>query len=343
MIRIQNIYYMLAYAFQVLHEQGYKDVATEDFENTAELLSAILCRGVSVQIKRGLCRQYITNEEPLGSPRGKIEIGESIKTQAIRKKQLVCSYDEFSVDAYTNRIIKATMMLLLRANIAKARKKELRKLLIYFDGVSVLDIHTINWDIQYDRNNQTYRMIIEICYLVIKGLLQTTADGSTRIMDYADDQTMAKLYEKFILGYFQREHPEIKAYSPQIAWQVTDGYKTLLPTMQSDIVISNRKTKKTLIIDAKYYSHNMQMKAPYMTQTLHSGNLYQIFTYVKNWSAAPDETISGMLLYARTDDGIQPDNDYQMSGNQISVKTLDLDSNFTEIAAQLDAIAERIM
>ena len=341
MIRIQNIYYMLAYAFQVLHEQGYKDVATEDFENTAELLSAILCRGVSVQIKRGLCRQYITNEEPLGSPRGKIEIGESIKTQAIRKKQLVCAYDEFSVDAYTNRIIKTTMELLLRASISKTRKKELRKLL-FFDGVSVLDIHNINWDIQYDRNNQTYRMIIEVCHLVIKGLLQTSADGSTRVMDYADDQTMAKLYEKFILGYFQREHPDIKAYSPQIAWQVTDGYRTLLPTMQSDIVISNKKTKKTLIIDAKYYSHNMQMKAPYMTQTLHSGNLYQIFTYVKNWNAAPDETISGMLLYARTDDAIQPDNDYQMSGNQISVKTLDLNCEFAVIAAQLDAIAERI-
>ncbi len=342
MIRIQNIYYMLAYAFQVLHEQGYKDVAAEDFKNTAELLSAILCRGVSVQIKRGLCRQYITNEEPLGSPRGKIEISESIKSQAIRQKQLVCAYDEFSVDAYTNRIIKTTMELLLRASISKTRKKELRKLLIFFDGVSVLDIHTINWDIQYDQNNQTYRMIIEVCHLVIKGLLQTSADGSTRVMDYADDQTMAKLYEKFILGYFQREHPDIKADSPQIAWQVTDGYRTLLPTMQSDIVISNKTTKKTLIIDAKYYSHNMQMKAPYMTQTLHSGNLYQIFTYVKNWNAAPDETTSGMLLYARTDDAIQPDNDYQMSGNQISVKTLDLNCEFAVIAAQLDAIAERI-
>ena len=342
MIRIQNIYYMLAYAFQVLHEQGYKDVATEDFENTAELLSAILCRGVAVQIKRGLCRQYITNEEPLGSPRGKIEIGESIKTQAIRKKQLVCAYDEFSVDAYTNRIIKSTMELLLRASISKARKKELRKLLIFFDSVSVLDTHNINWDIQYDRNNQTYRMIIEVCHLVIKGLLQTSADGSTRIMDYADDQTMAKLYEKFILGYFQREHPDIKAYSPQIAWQVTDGYRTLLPTMQSDIVISNKKTRKTLIIDAKYYSHNMQMKVPYMTQTLHSGNLYQIFTYVKNWNAAPDETVSGMLLYARTDDAIQPDNDYQMSGNQISVKTLDLNNDFSVIANTLDQIAMQI-
>ena len=342
MIRVQNVYYMLAYAFQVLHEQGYKNVATEEFDNVAELLAAILCRGVSVQIKRGLIRQYSSREEALASPRGKLEIGESIKTQVIRKKQLVCNYDEFSVDAYPNRIIKTTMELLLRGSISKARKKEIRKLMIFFDGISILDIHSINWDIQYDRNNQTYRMLIAVCRFVIKGLLQTTADGSTKIMDYADDQTMAKLYEKFILGYYQREHPELKAYSPQIAWQVTDGYRTLLPTMQSDIVITNKAAKKTLIIDAKYYTHNMQMKAPYMTQTLHSGNLYQIFTYVKNWSAAPDEVVSGMLLYAGTDDAIQPNNDYQMSGNQISVKTLDMDCDFSKIAAQLDSIADRI-
>lgn len=342
MIRVQNVYYMLAYAFQVLHEQGYKNVATEEFDNVAELLSAILCRGVSVQIKRGLIRQYISREEALAAPRGKLEIGESIKTQVIRKKQLVCNYDEFSVDAYPNRIIKTTMDLLLRGSISKARKKEIRKLMIFFDGISILDIHSINWDIQYDRNNQTYRMLIAVCRFVIKGLLQTTGDGSTKIMDYADDQTMAKLYEKFILGYYQREHPELKAYSPQIAWQVTDGYRTLLPTMQSDIVITNKAAKKTLIIDAKYYTHNMQMKAPYMTQTLHSGNLYQIFTYVKNWSAAPDEVVSGMLLYAGTDDAIQPNNDYQMSGNQISVKTLDMDCDFSKIAAQLDSIADRI-
>lgn len=342
MIRVQNIYYMLAYAFQILHEQGYKDVAVEDFQNAAELLSAILCRGVTVQIKRGLGKQYLTKEEPLSSPRGKIEMSESIKTQAIRKKQLVCAYDEFSVDAYTNRIIKTTMEVLLKANITKGRKKELRKLLIFFDEVSTLDKHNINWNLQFDRNNQTYRMLIAICQLVMKGLLQTNADGTTRIMDYLDEQTMPKLYEKFILGYFQREHPELKAYSPQIDWQLDDGFKTMLPTMQSDIVIRNTKAQKTLIIDAKYYSHNTQIKAPYMTNTIHSGNLYQIFTYVKNWAAEPDETVSGMLLYARTDDVIQPGNRYQMSGNQISVRTLDLHCDFTVIAAQLDDIAASI-
>lgn len=342
MIKVQNIYYMLAYAFQILHEQGYKDVAVEDFQNTAELLSAILCRGVSIQVKRGLGREYITRADALCAPRGKIEVSESIKTLSVRKKQIVCVYDEFSVDYYPNRIIKTTMEALLRANVSKLRKKELRKLLIFFDDVSVLDRHDINWKLQYDRNNQTYRMLIEVCKLVLKGLLQTNTDGTTRIMDYLDEQTMPKLYEKFILGYFRREHPELIAYSPQIEWQLDNGFKTMLPTMQSDIVIRNRKSKRTLIIDAKYYVHNTQMKVPFSSHTIHSGNLYQIFTYVKNWATEPGETVSGMLLYAKTDDAIQPGNDYQMSGNQISVRTLDLQCDFALISKQLDSIAASI-
>lgn len=54
MIRIQNIYHMLAYAFQVLCEQGYREMATEEFDNAAELCAAILIRGTNSQVKRGL-------------------------------------------------------------------------------------------------------------------------------------------------------------------------------------------------------------------------------------------------------------------------------------------------
>ena len=68
-----------------------------------------------------------------------------------------------------------------------------------------------------------------------------------------------------------------------------------------------------------------------------------VFTYVKNRDAAfgdAPHTVSGLLLYAATDEAIQPDACYQMHGNRISVRTLDLDRPFAEIAAQLDAIAE---
>ena len=46
-----------------------------------------------------------------------------------------------------------------------------------------------------------------------------------------------------------------------------------------------------------------------------------------------------MLLYAKTDEELQLENSYQMSGNKISVRTLDLNKEFSEIVKQLDDIA----
>ena len=340
MIRIQNIYYMLAYAFQVLNEQGYRNIATEDFDNTAELCAAILARGISTQIKRGLGKEYIPRTEALSSLRGKIDITESIKTQALQRKQLVCSYDEFSVNSYMNRIIKSTVQLLLRADITKARKKELRKLLVFFDGVDAIDLYSVNWNMQYNRNNQTYRMLISICYMVAKGLLQTQSDGTTKLMDFLDEQRMHRLYEKFILEYYRREYPQITANASQIPWQLDDDMSAMLPVMQTDIMLTHGE--KTLIIDAKYYAHSTQIQ--YDKHTLHSGNMYQIFTYVKNKEvelADKPHEVSGMLLYAKTDEDIYPENEYRMSGNRIEVRTLNLDGDFDSIKAQLDGIAER--
>ena len=74
---------MLSYAFQTLKEQGYKDVATEQFNNVAELCAAILIKGVTLQIKRGLGRDYISETDTFPCIRGKINITESIKTQSI--------------------------------------------------------------------------------------------------------------------------------------------------------------------------------------------------------------------------------------------------------------------
>ena len=126
MIPIQNVYYMLSYAFQVLNEQGYKDFATEQFNNVAELCAAILTKGFSIQLKRGLNREYIEQSDALSAIRGRIEITESLKTRSTLKKQLICAYDEFSVNSYMNRIIKTTMELLLRSDISKARKNCVR-------------------------------------------------------------------------------------------------------------------------------------------------------------------------------------------------------------------------
>jgi 5-methylcytosine-specific restriction enzyme subunit McrC len=47
-----------------------------------------------------------------------------------------------------------------------------------------------------------------------------------------------------------------------------------------------------------------------------------------------------MLLYAKTDETIFPNNEYLMSGNKVSVKTLYLNNNFSIIQYQLDIIVD---
>nr|WP_276933572.1 5-methylcytosine-specific restriction endonuclease system specificity protein McrC [Globicatella sulfidifaciens] len=248
-------------------------------------------------------------------------------------------YDNFSVDSTMNRIIKSTVELLLKADIAKSRKKELRKLMVFFVDVTPIDLYSVNWNMQYNGNNQSYQMLMSICYLVVKGLLQTNTDGTTKLMDFLDEQRMSRLYEKFILEYYKKHYHDISVSASQIPWPLDDGRGDMLPIMQTDIHLQKGNT--VLIIDAKYYKNTTQVQ--YENHTLHSNNLYQIFTYVKNREYQFDEAdnnVSGMLLYAKTDAMIQPDNVYQMHRNQISVKTLDLNLPFEQIASQLDKILE---
>lgn len=192
----------------------------------------------------------------------------------------------------------------------------------------------------YQRNNKNYEMLMNVCYFVLDGMLQTTEKGNYKMVSFSDKH-MHKLYEKFVLEYFKRHHSYLsEARAAQVKWDLAPGTEEsmirFLPIMQTDIFL--RYKEQVLIIDTKYYGHTMQMQ--YDKATLHSGNVYQIFTYVKNQDAANTGNVSGMLLYAKTEEAITPDCSFVMGGNKISVKTLDLNKEFKLITAQLDKIIE---
>lgn len=338
-IPIENIYYMLAYAFQTLTPQDSRFVSAETFANTADLFAAILIRGISVQIKRGLTQEYISRTEPLATPKGQLNLTESVKTKSILRQRLVCTYDEFSVNCKVNQILKSTILLLMKATISKERRRAMRKLLVYFANVDTISLAGVDWHMRFHRNNQSYRLLMGVCYLTAKGLLQSGQDGRVRVMDYLDEQRMCRLYEKFILEFYRREYPHLTPSASKIDWQLDDDMGDLLPEMRSDITMS--QGSRVLIIDAKYYANILQMQ--FDVPKIHSANLYQIFTYVKNKEAelanSPHE-VSGMLLYAKTDEDLLPHRQYRMSGNRIAVQTLDLDCGFSEIAQQLGKIVE---
>lgn len=342
-ILIKNVYYMLSYAFQVLKQTNYEEIDKEDFENIQDLFAAILAKGIAQQVKQGLYREYITKHEDLSVNRGKLNISGTIKNKLQRKQLLSCEYDELSENNIFNQILKTTAIILLGQESVKVEhRRALKKLVLYFDGVDIIDISTIQWKrLYYRRNNHSYGMLMNICYFVIEGLILTTEKGEYKMATFLNEKEMSSLYERFVLEYYKRHYPRLDPCGSYVKWNLDDeSIIEFLPRMETDILLTFGDKK--LIIDTKYYKSSMQTHTLHDSTKHHSGNLYQIFAYVKNEDVGNTGNVAGMLLYAKTEDNIIPasGHDYMMDGNKISVRTLDLNVDFKYLAAQLDDIAD---
>ena len=248
----------------------------------------------------------------------------------------------FCLSAVKVYLYGCLQVLLRDENVSAARKVELKKVLLFLDTVSVLLPSQIPWkQLHYQRSNQNYEMLLNLCYFVLHDMLQTTENGSYKMTAFSDER-MAKLYERFILEYYRKHHTyltEVKA--AQVKWDLVGEHDAamlrFLPAMQTDIFL--RFHEKILILDAKYYSQTLQQQ--FHKETLHSANLYQIYTYVKNQDAAHTGNVSGLLVYAKTQEAITPNCLFNLGGNQIGARTLDLNQDFRQITAQLDGIAQQ--
>ena len=110
---------MLTYAFQSLRQSNYDKVAAEEFENIHDMFAAILGKGVASQLKQGLYREYILQEEELSVLRGKLNIQGTIRNKIQHKQKLSCEYDEPSENNLLNQILKTTMQILVRQKTVK--------------------------------------------------------------------------------------------------------------------------------------------------------------------------------------------------------------------------------
>ena len=137
------------------------------------------------------------------------------------------------------------------------------------------------------------------------------------------------------LNIFRYHHPELRANPDQVQWNLDDDNDTWLPNMITDITLKS-KDGRVLILDAKYCGQ--QMQSNFDVQTYRNANLYQIYTYVKNWDKDQIGNVAGMLLYAKTSEEFKPANQFSMGGNKITVGSLDLNLPFNEIAGQLEKI-----
>ncbi len=340
-IPIENIYYLLCYAWDKLDEADVVSVEKLGNKNILELLSRVLISGMGSLIRRGLDREYVEIHEESRSLRGKIDFNTTIKKNLLQNAQIACTYDDLSHNVLHNQIIKSTIRTLLRCNdIDKSLVKQLGVIYRKLVGIDEIRVtRKVFKNVRLNRNNHYYDFLLKICELINDKLIITDKEGNTKFRDFLrDERAMNGLFEAFVRNFYRKElKDQYRVSRMNIPWNATprdEKSGDFLPNMQTDIYLESDNDR--LIIDTKYYREALQTY--YDKKTIHSNNLYQIYSYLKNYEAVNEENkeCRGMLLYPTTFEEISLS--YDMDGHEVSVKTINLNQHWKEIDKSLREI-----
>ena len=299
-IPIQNIYFLLCYAWDKLEERDIVDVDTDGVLDLVDLFSSVLINGTNHLLKRGFDRSYVAHEEQTSRLKGKIRFDAMVKT-GVPTAALPCEFDELSYDIVHNRILKATARTLMRTDtISEENAEGLAALCRQLPEVRDVEITgQIFGQVELHRNNQFYDFLMKLCALIYHNLLVSETRGRSRFRDFTrDTRQMAMLFENFVRN-FCRRHTKYRVRREDIQWKLTardPSDAKLLPKMQTDISLEAEDRK--IIVDCKYTPE--VTKTRYEKEKLRSEHLFQLHAYLSN---LPEQETrgEGMLLYPEVD------------------------------------------
>jgi 5-methylcytosine-specific restriction enzyme subunit McrC len=302
-IPIKNIYYLLIYSWSSLDEGEITDISKLESQELADLFASVLNSGIKHLLRRGLDQDYILHEEDIPGVRGRINVGISARKMLLPHGRAFCEFDELSVDSLPNQILLSTVRHLLKASkLDPGLREQLRGLNRELGGISEIPLtkHAFR-KVQLHSNNRFYRFLLNICELVLDMSIADEEAGNYRFRDFVrDERKMARLFENFVFNFYRHHRPDLQIKKERIYWQASsdsDPDLVFLPTMETDISVRSKDPAKTLIIDTKFYKETFQ--SYYDKETIHSPNLYQIYSYLKNLEVrgGADAKADGMLLY----------------------------------------------
>ena len=328
-IPIKNIYYLLSYAWNKLEESKLVDVSAENESDLPNLLSKVLLNGTKVLLKRGIDKQYLTENKVYQGIKGKVNITDSLRKNLFSQGLSVCEFDELSVNILPNQILKTTLQNIIKiSSLSPTLKQEIRTIIYRLHEVDEIVLtDTIFHQVQINRNNSFYTFLLNISELIHKNLLINEESGNFQFKDFLrDERQMARLFEEFIRNFYKTEISEAKVFREDLRWKMAGETHQFLPKMQTDVSIKINDRK--LIIDAKYYKETLQKY--YDSEKVHSQHLYQLFAYLKNQE---DTQAEGILIYPTIQKSLSLA--YTHEGHTIRIETLNLNQDWHGVKADL--------
>jgi 5-methylcytosine-specific restriction enzyme subunit McrC len=340
-IPIQNLYFLLVYAWDMLHEAGAIDVGASDARIPEDLFAKILRNGIRHLLKRGLDRSYTSETSDIPGVRGKLEISATIKRKGKGDGRAVCTFDELTHDVLHNQLLKATLLRLVRAErIDNELRRDLSDLLRRFDSVRAIPLRNEAFrQVQLHSNNRFYRLLLQVCLIIYRQLLPEPTGAAYRFVEFSQEQ-LDVIFQAFVRNYFAHHQSSYRVSSERFRWQrivADESAWAHLPTMLSDVSMESPTRK--LVIETKFYGVTLSRHFRSEDKDrINSAHLNQIFAYLQNLAARDSRAVDGLLLYAQAEREFCVD--IGMFGHNLRVATVNLASSPEDIGSRLFACAK---
>lgn len=334
-IPIENIYFILCYAWDKLKEKNIVNVDARDITDLRNLFARILISGTSYLLKRGLDRGYIPISEDTRCIRGRIDFNISLKRLIFPNAKAHCLYDEISYDVLHNQILKSTIHLLIdEPEVDKDLRGNLINLSKRLAEIQRIELKARAFrKVRLNRNNMFYDFLLRICELIVDSILPTEDPGERKFRSLLENN-MPKVFESFVRNFYKHHYPEYQPKAMTLMWQnvmAAQEAKDYLPQLVTDVslIIGDR----IVVIDTKYYKECLQQH--FDKSTIHSAHLFQIYSYLINIHTlySGERNCHGILLYPTVLDDIELC--YNIMGFPISVVTLNLNQHWQNIEEDL--------
>jgi 5-methylcytosine-specific restriction enzyme subunit McrC len=338
-ISIQNLYYLLLYAWDALEERDLIDVSEETETSIADLFAGVLNEGIHRLLRQGIDRGYISHREEIPGVRGKLDISATVKGDLLHRCRTVCEFDELTPNILQNQILRTTLRRLMRVpgldptlcEKLAGTDRRLREI-----DTMPLSIRSFQ-SIQLHRNNRFYRFLLNVCRVVHSCMLINEQTGEVRFRDFLrNPHRMRSLFERFLRNFYKRHLQEFDVKRERIRWKISgDDPMALLPEMVTDISLISKTRTRKIVIDAKFYGKTLQTHPHHGKVSLRSGHLYQMFAYLRNLATrgGVNEFAEGILLYPKAERDL--DVSYVIHGHPIRIVTLDLNQPWPDIHNRL--------
>jgi 5-methylcytosine-specific restriction enzyme subunit McrC len=344
-IPLRNIVYMLAYSWNRIEYTKRIEVGDElDGPDTPAFFGKVLCQGCHQLFRRGLDRAYIPLTDELPGLRGKILIGETLRRGLLRRGRTISSFDELQYDALHNRLLKAVLVRLGKSpGLPPAIEKLINETIRTFDDYGVTaskPTRAAFKQVQLHRNNAFYSFLLQTAEFIVSHVFPDEHGlGRSFAQMILDDARLESIFEAFVRNFYRSEQSiyRLQDGTERLEWDLNEpaspSDEPYLPGMYPDMTL--RSDTKTIVIDAKWYKSTFGVSHVSDRRKIHSSNLYQLFSYLKNLerSEGTDAKAEGILLYPQVDEAASLR--YEVQGHTMRICTIDLNQPWLGIEASL--------